>query len=198
MHARPRRFTDTVSLLQQVHHWCHDGRARQCANAQHHLLPPRCGAHQLACLQVLQIVTGHGRGIADHRTDEHYRHGAAADVVAQQCQQDERGEEDSGDGDAGDRVIRGTHQTGHIAADGAEEEARHHHDDGHGERYAHGAHHEIVKNEQGHHEQCDARHDQRHGQVLLGMRYIARRLRALRKTTADAGAQRISQGPQRP
>src|SRR5580704_5315958 len=162
-----RGFADAVGEQQDVHYRRHDRRAHHDADAEHHLLAPGGGTDQLSGLEILQIVARDRRGVADHRADEHHRHGADRGFTAHHPHEYQRREQDGANGDAGDRVVRRTHEPRHIAADRGEQKARDDHDHGHGERHTQAADHQVVQYEQRYDEQSDAYEHRGHRHIAL-------------------------------
>src|SRR3546814_2265338 len=67
---RPPRSTRTDTLFPYTTLFrSHHQRARERADAQHQLLFPWCGADQIACFQILQVVSADRGRAADHGAD---------------------------------------------------------------------------------------------------------------------------------
>ena len=136
---------------------------------------------------------------ADHRADHDRRDRTDGRTLAHDREQQQRGEQDGRDRDAGDRVVRGADQAGHVAADRGKHEARDHHDDGHRERDAEAVDDRVIEREQRQHEEHDA--DQDRASSAGPARCAARRPcepAFMLHAGLDAGEQRFPQRPQRP
>ena len=76
IHAFARQAArKTIGVVEQIQHRRNHQRAHHAADDEHHLLTPGRSTHQVAGLQVLQVVVGdgcHGQHHRDH--EEHQRH----------------------------------------------------------------------------------------------------------------------------
>ena len=177
LRVRVARDADAVGGLQQVERRRHDQRAGNRADGEHHLLAPGRGAHEVAGLEVLQVVAGDAGGAAHHRADHDGGHRADGGVLAQHQQQHGGREQDGRDGDARNRVVGRAHEAGHVGRHRAEQEAGNHHDHRHRQAHAHVVDDAVVEKRQRQREQHDADQHPLHRQVALGVRHDGHRRR---------------------
>ena len=181
---------NTVSLQQQVQYGRHHQNGGYHPHALHELLPPGRRSDEVAGLQVLQVVPRDGGAAAHHRADHDRCGGAVAGVAAHYPDQQERGEENGGDGDARYRVVGRSHQSRHVGRHRREQEARDHHDQGHRQRHADRIDDDLVEQEDRDDERDHAPDDQLHGGVVLAVVVAGvGSFGARPKPAADAGKQ---------
>ena len=107
-------------------------RAGQHADDQRDLLPPGRGIHQLAGLQILQVIVGDGGGGEYHAVTSRAKATSAGAAAAGSDGSDSNTSSRAApdhhqDADAGERAVRGADQACHVAADRGDEEAHQRH-----------------------------------------------------------------------
>ena len=78
------RHADAVRLSEQIQHRRHDERTARSADTQHHLLTPGSGTHDVAALEILQVIARDAGGAADDGADHDGSDGADFVVLAHQ------------------------------------------------------------------------------------------------------------------